>query len=88
MKKIFLFIKVGSEIGVTATKAYIPQLVSIYLFANILASNDEMLMNLEKNSRILSETLNKEKDINKQLQNIRMLVIFSLLEEGCLTQQL
>lgn len=47
----------GPEIGVAATKTYISQLVSIYLFAGLLADNEELLSGLEKVPDYIDEIL-------------------------------
>ena len=38
----------GPEIGVAATKTYVSQLTAIYLFAGLLAGDEELLSKLEK----------------------------------------
>lgn len=47
----------GPEIGVAATKTYISQLVSIYLFAGLLADDEELLSGLEKVPDYIDEIL-------------------------------
>lgn len=47
----------GPEIGVAATKTYVAQLTSIYLFAALLAENEELLMELDKVPGFIDETL-------------------------------
>ena len=47
----------GPEIGVAATKTYVAQLTSIYLFAALLAKNDELLKELEKVPEFIEEVL-------------------------------
>ncbi len=47
----------GPEIGVAATKTYISQLTAIYLFAALLADNQELLDKLEKVPNYIDEIL-------------------------------
>ncbi|SEL01121.1 glucosamine--fructose-6-phosphate aminotransferase (isomerizing) [Methanobrevibacter gottschalkii] len=47
----------GPEIGVAATKTYVAQLTSIYLFAALLAKNTELLEELEKVPDFIDEAL-------------------------------
>ncbi len=47
----------GPEIGVAATKTYVAQLTSIYLFAALLAKNTELLKELDKVPDFIDETL-------------------------------
>ncbi|WP_295723557.1 glutamine--fructose-6-phosphate transaminase (isomerizing) [uncultured Methanobrevibacter sp.] len=47
----------GPEIGVAATKTYISQLTAIYLFAALLADNQELLDKLEKVPYYIDEIL-------------------------------
>ena len=56
----------GPEIGVAATKTYVAQLTSIYLFAALLAKDDELLKELDKVPDYIDETL-ESKELIKQL---------------------
>ena len=47
----------GPEIGVAATKTYVAQLTSIYLFAALLSKNIELLKEIEKVPDFIDETL-------------------------------
>ena len=47
----------GPEIGVAATKTYVAQLTSIYLFAALLSKNVELLKEIEKVPDFIDETL-------------------------------
>ena len=47
----------GPEIGVAATKTYVAQLTSIYLFAALLAKDEELLKELEKVPDYIDEVL-------------------------------
>lgn len=47
----------GPEIGVAATKTYLAQLTSIYLFSALLSKNDELLDELDKVPGFIDETL-------------------------------
>ena len=47
----------GPEIGVAATKTYVAQLTSIYLFAALLSNNQELLKELERVPEFIDETL-------------------------------
>lgn len=60
-----IYTRAGPEIGVAATKTYISQLVCIYLFAAILADNDEILNRLEKIPDYILDVLNKEDEIKE-----------------------
>ncbi len=52
----------GPEIGVAATKTYVAQLTSIYLFAALKSNNAELLRELDKVPDFIDETL---KDIDR-----------------------
>lgn len=56
----------GPEIGVAATKTYVSQLTAIYLFAGLLAGDEELLSKLEKVPDYINEIL-KDSDVIKQL---------------------
>ncbi len=56
----------GPEIGVAATKTYVAQLTSIYLFAALLAKNNELLEELDKVPEFIDEVLMQE-DMIKEL---------------------
>ncbi len=59
----------GPEIGVAATKTYVAQLTSIYLFAALLAKNDELLTELDNVPEFIEEVLDNIefiKDISKR----------------------
>lgn len=56
----------GPEIGVAATKTYVSQLTSIYLFAALLAKNNELLKKLEKIPEYLNDVL-KDTEIIKEM---------------------
>ena len=56
----------GPEIGVAATKTYVSQLTAIYLFAGLLAGDEELLSKLEKVPNYINEIL-KDSDVIKQL---------------------
>ncbi len=56
----------GPEIGVAATKTYVSQLTAIYLFAGLLAGDEELLSKLEKVPDYINEIL-KDCDVIKQL---------------------
>ena len=56
----------GPEIGVAATKTYVSQLTAIYLFAGLLAGDEELLAKLEKVPDYINEIL-KDCDVIKQL---------------------
>lgn len=47
----------GPEIGVAATKTYVAQLTSIYLFAALLAKNEELLEELDRVPGFIEEVL-------------------------------
>ena len=47
----------GPEIGVAATKTYVAQLTSIYLFAALLSNNKELLKELNKVPEFIEEAL-------------------------------
>lgn len=47
----------GPEIGVAATKTYVAQLTSIYLFAALLSKNQKLLDDLDKVPDFIDETL-------------------------------
>ena len=56
----------GPEIGVAATKTYVAQLTSIYLFAAVLSKNEELLSELEKVPAFIDEVLEQD-DFIKEL---------------------
>ena len=56
----------GPEIGVAATTTYVSQLTAIYLFAGLLAGDEELLSKLEKVPDYINEIL-KDSDVIKQL---------------------
>ena len=56
----------GPEIGVAATKTYVSQLTAVYLFAGLLAGEEELLSKLEKVPDYINEIL-KDCDVIKQL---------------------
>lgn len=56
----------GPEIGVAATKTYVSQLTAIYLFAGLLAGDEELLSKLEKVPDYINEIL-MDCDVIKQL---------------------
>lgn len=55
----------GPEIGVAATKTYVAQLTSIYLFAALLAKNNELLSELDKVPEFIEEVLLQEDSIKE-----------------------
>ena len=59
----------GPEIGVAATKTYVAQLTSIYLFAALLAKNNELLGELDRVPEFIEEVLLQEDSI-KELSRI------------------
>ncbi len=56
----------GPEIGVAATKTYIAQLTAIYLFAGLLAGNDELINELYKVPAYIDEAV-QNSDAIKEL---------------------
>ncbi|MBQ2654024.1 MAG: glutamine--fructose-6-phosphate transaminase (isomerizing) [Methanobrevibacter sp.] len=56
----------GPEIGVAATKTYVAQLTSIYLFAALLSQNEELLEEIEKVPEFIDEVLLQD-DFIKEL---------------------
>lgn len=58
-----IYTRAGPEIGVAATKTYISQLVCIYIFAAILADNNNILEDLEKIPDYIAEVLDREDEI-------------------------
>ena len=56
----------GPEIGVAATKTYVAQLTSVYLFAALLSKNTELLSELERVPEYIEEAL-EDIDYIKQL---------------------
>ncbi len=65
----FIQTQAGPEIGVAATKTYIAQLTAIYLFAGLLAENDELIEKLNKVPEYIEEIVKQEKlieDISKR----------------------
>ena len=55
----------GPEIGVAATKTYVAQLTSIYLFAALLSKNKELLKELEKVPQFIDEVLVQDEFIKE-----------------------
>ncbi|MDR0900223.1 MAG: glutamine--fructose-6-phosphate transaminase (isomerizing) [Methanobrevibacter sp.] len=60
-----IYTKAGPEIGVAATKTYISQLICIYLFAGLLAKNNDLLNDLEKVPDYIEEVLGNEDKIKE-----------------------
>ena len=58
----------GPEIGVAATKTYVAQLTSIYLFAALKAENEELLRELDRVPDFIDEVL-KDVDHIRELSN-------------------
>ena len=56
----------GPEIGVAATKTYVAQLTSIYLFTAVLSKNEELLSELENVPAFIDEVLEQD-DFIKEL---------------------
>lgn len=56
----------GPEIGVAATKTYLAQLTAIYLFAGLMAKNEEIIDELNKVPEYIDEAV-KQKDAIKEL---------------------
>jgi glucosamine--fructose-6-phosphate aminotransferase (isomerizing) len=59
----------GPEIGVAATKTYIAQLTAIYLFAGLLAQNDELVEELYNVPEYIREVIDERdevKDLSKR----------------------
>ena len=64
----------GPEIGVAATKTYVAQLTSIYLFAALLAGDSELLDELDRVPDFIDEVLLEEdliKDLSKRYNYAR-----------------
>lgn len=55
----------GPEIGVAATKTYIAQLTAIYLFAGIMAKNDELIAKLYKVPTYIEEAAKQNETIKE-----------------------
>ena len=56
----------GPEIGVAATKTYLSQLIAIYLFAALIASDEKLLEDIHKVPEFIDELL-KDADVIKQM---------------------
>ncbi len=56
----------GPEIGVAATKTYVAQLTSIYLFAALLSKNEELLNELDNVPRFIDDVLTQD-DLIREL---------------------
>ena len=64
----------GPEIGVAATKTYVAQLTAIYLFAALIAKNQELLNELDKVPEFIEEALESVemvKDLSKRYNYAR-----------------
>ena len=61
--KYTILTQAGPEIGVAATKTYIAQLTAIYMFAALLAKNEDLLKELEKVPDYINEILEKRDEI-------------------------
>lgn len=64
----------GPEIGVAATKTYVAQLTAIYLFAALIAKNQELLNELDKVPQFIEEALESVemvKDLSKRYNYAR-----------------
>ena len=68
----------GPEIGVAATKTYVSQLTAIYLFAGLLAGDEELLSKLEKVpdyiNEILKDCMPRTSSILEEDMHIRQLL--------------
>ena len=56
----------GPEIGVAATKTYLSQLIAIYLFAALIASDEKLLEDIHKVPEFIDELL-EDADVIKQM---------------------
>lgn len=61
--KYTIITQAGPEKGVAATKTYIAQLTAIYLFAGLLAKDDELINKLYKVPDYIREVLEKSEEI-------------------------
>ena len=72
----------GPEIGVAATKTYVSQLTSIYLFAALLSNNKELLQKLEKIPHYIKELLEDEEIIEKMATKYKYANDFFFIGRG------
>ena len=61
--KYTIITQAGPEKGVAATKTYIAQLTAIYLFAGLLAKDDDLIEELHKVPNYIREVLEKSEEI-------------------------
>ena len=72
----------GPEIGVAATKTYISQLISIYLFAGLLAENDELLEKLEMVPKYIDEVLEDAESLEEMSKKYKYADDFFYIGRG------
>ncbi|WP_288268552.1 glutamine--fructose-6-phosphate transaminase (isomerizing) [uncultured Methanobrevibacter sp.] len=72
----------GPEIGVAATKTYISQLISIYLFAGLLAENDELLEKLEMVPKYIDEVLEDAESLEEMSKKYKYVDDFFYIGRG------
>ena len=72
----------GPEICVAATKTYISQLISIYLFAGLLAENDELLEKLEMVPKYIDEVLEDAESLEEMSKKYKYADDFFYIGRG------
>ena len=72
----------GPEIGVAATKTYVAQLTSIYLFAALLAKNEELLEELDRVPEFIEEVLLQNDSIMELSKRYNYALDFFYLGRG------
>lgn len=72
----------GPEIGVAATKTYISQLISIYLFAGLLAESDELLEKLEMVPKYIDEVLEDAESLEEMSKKYKYVDDFFYIGRG------
>lgn len=80
--KYIIQTQAGPEIGVAATKTYLSQLTAIYLFAALLAENEELLEELEKVPTFIDEVLKDTPKIEKIAKKYKVCQDFFFIGRG------
>ena len=80
--KYVIHTQAGPEIGVAATKTYVSQLTSIYLFAALLAHDDNLLERLKKVPEYFDDILKDSEIIEKMASKYKYAQDFFFIGRG------
>lgn len=72
----------GPEIGVAATKTYLAQLTAIYMFAGLLAPNNELMEELDRVPEFIDELLLNVNSLKKMAQKYKDAQDFFFIGRG------